>query len=486
MSNSKKIAYSVSVQYIGRILGLVVSLFAIALLTRNLGVANYGAYAAAASIANLIITFSDFGFFWSTIQNYFNPEGNKDSIRDILGIRTILTIALILISIIFVKFGAFSPVVKEAYIILTIFVFTSSINNILIAIYQAEYRMLWPTIADIIGRFVNLIIIYIGIRYKLPFNWFIWGMSTTALINLLINWLGLIKSTGLILPKFRGITWRKYYNSVFLVGLMALFSALYFRIDIVILSWMKNSEDVGIYGVAQRITELSTVFGALLISSVFPTLVTSFKVDLEKFKSMVGKTFLILLAIGLPIFIYGVFLSQQLVDLIGGNQFTSIATIIVRDNAITTPVVTAILLFYVFLVHLGIVFTNGLLASGAVKRLVIINITATIVNIVLNIIFIPTYSYFACAIITVLTEMVVVVANGGYFIKKYNFKFPWASAGKIILSIIPGLIFLYAFSFIPFIILSILIVIIYFATLYLLMPEFRLFAKQMNPGAINE
>jgi O-antigen/teichoic acid export membrane protein len=48
-----------------------------------------------------------------------------------------------------------------------------------------------------------------------------------------------------------------------------------------------------------------------------------------------------------------------------------------------------------------------LIALGKQKYLMIVYLLSTILNIVLNIIFIPQYSYVACAIITLVSEALV-------------------------------------------------------------------------------
>src|SRR5687767_1164891 len=104
----KVIAKSLGIQYICRLAGLVVSLVSVSLLTRYLGVANFGEYTTSQAIASLVITFSDFGFFWSTVQSYLQNKGKLESIREILGIRIIATVILIIASIIIVMLGNFS------------------------------------------------------------------------------------------------------------------------------------------------------------------------------------------------------------------------------------------------------------------------------------------------------------------------------------------------------------------------------------------
>jgi len=469
----KTITTSLGIQYIGRLAGLFVSLFSVSLLTRYLGIAHFGEYTAAQAIANLVITFSDFGFFWSTVQSYLHHEGKLESIKEILGIRVIATLVLIVVSTIIVLMGNFSTPVKQAYIILGIFIFASSVNNILIALYQAEYKMLWPTIVDLFARAVNLGIILIGMWMHLPLLWFILGISLASFSNLAINWIGLLKRQGPIFPRLRGVSWRKYYDSVALVGLMSLFSALFYKIDVVILSWFKGSVDVGIYGAAQKMVELAIMMQSLFMASLFPLLVSRFKESREAFLAVMRRSIIISAAIGMPLSLYGLLLDTQIINLIGGRQFLTEATVFYNGIPVTTPVVLAILLVFVLISYLSSPYTTGVLASGQVRQLVKVNLLATLFNIGLNLWLIPRYSYFAAAITTLITEVLILGLNGIYFCWRYSFRPPIWDLIKITFATIPGVIFLVYTAQFSIAIRAPLVIVIYAASLSLLMPELR-------------
>lgn len=471
--NRRAIAASVGVQYIGRAVGLVFSLFSVGLLTRYLSVAAYGDYTTAFAIAGLIVTFSDFGFFWSTIQNLNGKNGSMDAVREVLGIRVLLTLVLIAASLLVVWAGNFPHTVKVGYSILIVFVFNSSLNNIFVALYQAEYRMGWPTFMDLVSRAVNLAFIIIGSVKGYGLQWFIIGGSLASAANLILNWIPLTKRHGLLLPRIRNIAWRKYYESVFLVGMMALFSALYNKIDIVILSWAKGSVDIGIYGVAQKVVELTIMFQALLVSALFPLLITRLQESEARFLKLTRQTFLMLAVVGIPIGIFGPLLSTFLVRVVSGQKFIDASTVVYGGHAITAPMILTVLLVFVAISYVRAAFTTSLLASGDVKQLLIANIVATIVNIAFNILLVPTYSYLAAAIITVLTEVILTIITFYYFFRRFPFSFPWKEVVVIIAATIPGSLCLYALPVLPTVVSGLIAVIIYTGILFTFLPQLR-------------
>jgi O-antigen/teichoic acid export membrane protein len=471
--NWKNLATSLGLQYIGRVIGLGVSLFSVAFLSRFLGVNTFGDYTAAVAIASLVVTFSDFGFFWSTVQSFLHNDGKLDAIKDILGIRTIVTFSLIIVSVILVTFGNFSVPVKEAFLILSIFIFSTSINNILIAIYQAEYKMLWPSIIDVLSRVVNLTLILIGVHYHLSLQWFIIAVSCAALVSLVANWIGLSRNNTHVWPRILGVSWGKYYHSVVLVGLMALFSTLFYRTDIIILTWMKSSQDVGIYGMAQKITDLVTMMQGLFMASLFPLLVSRHKENRELFNHEMSRAIIISAVIGLPIGIFGYFLTHDIVSIVGGQQFLTESTVTIANHAFGTPQVLMIMFAFATLYYLSTPFTMGTLASGKVEQLIKVNILATIVNIGLNIWFIPHYSYVTTATTTFLTEIVVLVFNGIYFCKLHAFRPPYAAFFRVIIATLPGFAFLLITPHLSFPVRLIALGLIYATSIWLIVPDVR-------------
>lgn len=102
MSSWGKVANSVVIQYVGRIIGLVISLVSTIILTRALGVAGYGEYTTALAVAGLIMIFSDLGFFWSTIQNLNFHDEPRTVTREISGIRLVTTLGLTILALVIV------------------------------------------------------------------------------------------------------------------------------------------------------------------------------------------------------------------------------------------------------------------------------------------------------------------------------------------------------------------------------------------------
>lgn len=468
-----RVIRSVVVQYAGRIVGLAISLLSLGLLTRYLGVSAYGEYATAMALAGAIVLLADFGFFWSTIQHLNDREDRLRVLREISSLKFLLTAFLLVVGFLFVRFGDYSAVVYQAYLLLTIFVLASSLNNVLVALYQTEYKMGWPTLVDVIARLFGLVLIGVGVWLKLEVPWFILGVVVTATLNIALNWAGLRSIVGSVTLGFRHIRWSEYYGSVLLIGFIYSFSVLYSRIDIVLLSRLKPSVDVGIYGLATKFVELIQLVNSLFISALFPLLVASYSRDRQKFFEYMNRSLLVLAVVGLAIPTYGLWFTSEAVRLVGGSEYVVASAISFGDRAIGAPMTLGVLLIFISLVYLSASFTIGLLAAKRLRWLLLVNVGAAVLNVGLNLWLIPSYSYLASAGIAVVTQFLVMTFTGYYFCRTLSFTLPWRQLGKIMVALLPGLIFL---ALVPqgyFLVRLVVAILLYALMLGWLLPELR-------------
>ncbi|MBI5765603.1 polysaccharide biosynthesis C-terminal domain-containing protein, partial [Candidatus Falkowbacteria bacterium] len=81
--------------------------------------------------------------------------------------------------------------------------------------------------------------------------------------------------------------------------------------------------------------------------------------------------------------------------------------------------VLKILIFAAGLIYLSALFGYAVVSCELQKKMIKFYILDTVVSIPLYLIFIPIYSYWAAAIITVLTELIM-MASAFYVLKKYT------------------------------------------------------------------
>jgi len=122
---------------------------------------------------------------------------------------------------------------------------------------------------ELFGKAIQVAFIVIAVKNN-------WGF-TAIILSLLINMafafvivLFLSRRYVKFLPTFDFVYWKKFLKMSFPMGASALVTFLYFKMDTILLSLLKGSEEVGIYNMAYKILENITFFPAMIVGLVLP------------------------------------------------------------------------------------------------------------------------------------------------------------------------------------------------------------------------
>jgi O-antigen/teichoic acid export membrane protein len=136
-----------------------------------------------------------------------------------------------------------------------------------------------------------------------------------------------------------------------------LFNYLYFRLDLLLLSWIKTDVQVAQYGLAYRVIEGLIVLPSYVMLALFPA-ITRREGDQERLSTTVGAALGGLEAIALPITALLAIFAPEIVVVLGGHKYVRAAPVL------------AILALALGLSYLNGVFGSALLALGQQRRLV--------------------------------------------------------------------------------------------------------------------
>jgi O-antigen/teichoic acid export membrane protein len=434
MSYARAIAFNTIIQLVGKVITVATSVLIIAYLTRYLGVAGYGDYATVFAYLGIFSVFVDLGLFIITVRDLANhPEKEKLILGNMLGLRLVLGILVFGIAALITWGIPYSGLVKIGIIIGSISQLLISLNQIPLSLFQARLVMYKSTIADIVGRLAMLLIVLWFIQLNLGFLYIIWGVVITNALVFLLSFV-MSQMMLIIYPRFDWPIWKQMLTSALPMGVVIILSTIYFRIDTVMLSMMKGSYDVGIYGAPYKILEVLLAVPSIFMSSVLPVLTRAFNRDSAIAKNIFHKSFDFLSIAALPLIAGTMIIATPLMTLMSGKEF-----------ALSGPVLMILSL------ALGGFFLNGvmiytIIATNQQKLLIKPYIIATIFNVVANLIVIPRFSYYGAAATTVATELLILVISS-YIVKTQLGLTPsWTVFSKALLSsaIMAGILLLCA------------------------------------------
>jgi len=418
---------------------------------------------------NFILIFSfipDFGLTAVLIRELSKNYQDRKRIfaNAIFAVFFLLIISLILITLtrnIFIK----DSLARDLIIVLTIFLIFDTLREFLYSIFRAKEKMELQAFSHLTTNFLllNLGLIFLKIEPN-PFS--------LAKAYLLASIFGFLITFFMIKNEFF-FNYFKFFQAKFTldllnkswpIGIANFLFLIITYLDTVILGWFQTTKDVGLYNSIVKLSEFLYFFPAALAMSIFPVLS---KKNKDEFNQTINFGFQLAFFISLPILITLFFLSSEIIKFIFGSQYVE-ASLGLKLISFAIP--------FNFMV---LILIDALIAIDKRKELLLYDILIVLINFILNLIFVPHYSYFASSLITSICASLSLIFS--YFIlRKYaplsfkNLKF----INYPIMAIL---------TFIPFIFLNInlLLKIFFYFMLYILslfIIKDSLFSKFTNPA----
>jgi len=445
MSLTRRVAYNTVVQVVGKVLTTLISLVLIAALTRYLGVSGYGQYTTIFAYIQFFAVIADFGFFWFYLREISKPEADINKISsNVLSFRTLVAIGIFAISFLI---GIFIPQYHDIRYGIGIIAgasFWMALNGTYVGIFQNKLRMDKAALTDVLGRLAILGIVFYQIKVGTNLTGILWAYFFGNFLNFAINaYLGKIYVK--IRPAFDFGYWKHIFWECLPISIVSILSIIYFKVDTVMLSLLKSSTDVGIYGPPYKVLEILILFPGIFMGNVFPIFVNYIYSKDERIKAAYQQSFDFLLIAAVPIVIGIIFTAQRIIQIIAGSEFVSAHTIPpVWGFPATSVTVLQILIIAVGISFISHIFGYMVIALGKQTKLIWPNAAMVIFNVGMNLILIPKISYIGAAMVTVLTE-ILVVSSYYYVMRRHiELKLSFNIVWKVILSgIILGLVLRY-------------------------------------------
>ncbi len=461
MITTKKVAYNFLASSLGRVIGSFFSLASVAFITRALSVEGYGQYSTILAFLYLFLGIADLGLYTLMLREISRPEADE---RRVVGAffttRIISSIVFLGGASILVFFFPYPKEIKFGVVFSFLGFIFLSLSQILMPIFQKYLKMEKSAIAEIIGRVIQFLLIFLFFAKNLGLFWFLFALVFSSGITFFLNLFFCRKYVHFSL-NFDYRYFKKILKLACPIALSIIFTMIYFRGNTILLSLLKTQKDVGFFNLGYRVLENLLFFPAAFVGLIMPFLSYSAVKDIESFRKVMQKTFDVLAMGALPLALGGFFVSPFAVFVFGGKEF-SLAVAPLR-----TLLFTAIFIFF------GNLGGNSLIALNRQKKLALIYLAGAIFSLGINLFLIPKYSYNGVAITAFFTEALVTVLMFWLIFKEIRW-FPsfWGFFKALFASVVMclPLSFFNLFQKNPFILSGLFIfsLLLYFLTLFCL------------------
>lgn len=436
-------------------MGLVYSMYT----ARYLGPERYGTIAFALAFTSIFGVVTDLGINTLTIREVAR---NKNSATTFLGnlllIKSILVIITVAFIVVAVNLTGHDWIEIDVTYLISISIILSAFNGAFNSLFQAFERIEFISIGSVLSNISMLL----GAGYAISHGF---GVIGFACIYIFSSTLGLAY-TLLVANRLhlthalqidREMIWPMMKEAL-PFGITALSGMIYTYADSIMLSSLKGNEVVGWYNAPYRLMLMMLFIPNVINVVIFPVMSRYFTSSPSFLKLIYTKYLKFMLILSLPLGMGTTLIADKIILFVFGVGF---------ENSI---VALKIIIWTIVLTFIGAAFARLLESVNQQRIITKISMICMVVNVLLNILLIPKFSYIGSSFVTVVTEFLL-VGSIIFFSYRLNYGIPLSIIKtyliRILFSSLVMCIFVLYFKEAYLILLIISAIFVYFFTLYI-------------------
>lgn len=389
-----------------KVLRIFTGIFVGVLVARYLGPDRYGTFNYAISFVGVFISLATLGLDSIVVRELVKLESTEN---EILGTAFTLRFfgSFFVIAILFVCVFLTNNTQLEQLLIMiigssTVFHCFNTIDFYFQSKVLSKYIVFSSSVALIVSSVLKLFLIY----YEASLVYF----SVVVIIEsatLAIFLFYFFHKSGKKIRKWR-------FNSAIAKSLLkdswplilsGILVSIYLKIDQIMIKHLINDYSVGVYAAAARLSETWYFVPIVITNSLFPAIINSKSKNDGSYQVRMQQLFDFMVLISLVIAIPIVFLDDFIIELLYGVEFQSAASILV------------IQIWTGIFISLSIASSSWMISENLQKLYLLVSIIGILINIILNLIFIPTHGILGAAFTTMISQIISTLVIEAFFSK---------------------------------------------------------------------
>lgn len=404
MSVVRLVAKNTGFLLLGRMTTKIISFFILLYIARYLGPTDFGKFSFVFAFIYFFGFITEIGIHDILVREVAKePENAGKLIGNATIVKVVLSFVALLLAIVAINIMDYPESTKNALYVASLGLVVTCLNAFGI-IYEVNLRMEYSVLFSVTSRIFFLLFVLIASLRNSTLIAFVLASVAADFIEYLLMFLF---SRKFVKTKFKlefNIVKRILRESI-PVAVASVFTMIYFRIDVVMLSILKGDIDVGFYSASYRLTEAFIFLPSVLITSIFPLMSKYNKNSQALFNNIYIHSLKYLLASGLLMGIMVTFLAERIILLIYGVEYYQSVKVL------------QILIWATSIMYVNILLGSTYISSGHQGIIAKVSAFAALFNVGLNLLLIPSFTYVGAALATVATEFIVMLF-GIYWIEK--------------------------------------------------------------------
>jgi O-antigen/teichoic acid export membrane protein len=379
-------------QILGKVVTSLSTFIILGLVTRNYGQAGTGVFTLALTYLGIFYLLADFGFNAHILRRAKEPAGQRIGIewQKLLGTRLIWSAMLTVVAVGLLPFWPFSSAeFMQSVAFGSLAIIASGVFVTSNLVFQGALRYELSAIATVVGTVVSLALFLFFTVARFPVTF----LPTAHLIGWIVIALAALrlvrKLSSAVIPIYDLRYTINLFKQSWPVAATLALNVIYFRADAFMIAYFKSASDVGIYNVAYSVFQSALVLPTFIMNAYYPMMLKSFKGIRVVLFGLAG---LSLLGIGVTFI-----LAPLIINILTGGGFDgSIESLRILSLGFPAYFLSSLMMWI-------------LIARGRYKLMLLLYMSGLVVNLILNLIYIPQYSFLAASWITVISEYLILI-----------------------------------------------------------------------------
>lgn len=377
----------------GKVVQMVLSLIVGVLSARYLGPNNYGLLNYGTAWITFFCAFSNLGINSIIVKDFFdNPNEQGKTLGSAILSRFISSTlsAVIVIGCIFLING--NEPLTIAVVSLQSVGLVFNILEIINYWFQSQYKSKITSIATVIAYIASSAYKIILLSLDKDVRWFAFATSVDHIAMAIVLWIAYKKHNGPPLS-FSFKKAKTLLKSSYHYILSTTMVAIYSQTDKVMLKEMLSETEVGYYSVAVGVCSMWVFVLTAIIDSMYPTILKLHSVDSDGFKKKNKQLYAIVFYVSCAVSVLFLLFGDLGIRLVYGEAYSPASS--------TLKIVT----WYTAFSYLGVARNAWIVSEGKQKYLKYMYCGAAIINVLLNLIFIPLMGASGAALASLITQI---------------------------------------------------------------------------------
>ncbi len=291
---------------------------------------------------------------------------------------------------------------------------STGLTALFYAFEKAEYPAGVSTVSTILKAVFGVTVLMAG-----------WGIVGLAGASIVTNVITLTILAGLARPlvgrflpggkpKLDVALWRYMLGESWALMLTHLLATIFFKIDVVLLEGIRSATVVGWYSTAYKWLDALNVIPAFFTQALLPIMSVQAREDRAALVRGYRLAVKILVMLALPIAVVTTFIATALVRVLGGPEY-------LPDGAIALQ----LMIWSIPIGWINSLTNYVLIALDRQRQLMLALVIGVTFNIGANLAFMPAYGYRAAAVITIFSELTLLIATYS-MLRRLLEPIPWA------------------------------------------------------------